>query len=408
MPPSPAAVPDPGRDPDAPAVTTAARLAAEFAEGAAHRDRDRILPAAEIHRLTEAGLFALSVPAELGGADVGVPVLTEVFRLLAAADPSIAQIPHSHYVFLELLRRQGSPAQQAFFFGEVLAGRRLANAQSERGSRTVAEDRTTLTPRSGGGYVLEGEKFYATGSLLAHWLVVRAVLPHADPLLDGSRPKAVAFVRADAPGVSVVDDWQGIGQRTTGSGTVRLERVHVPEEHVLPYTREFAAPTAYGSFAQVLHAALDAGIARAALSAAVAETARARPWFESGAEHAVDDPLLVQQAGECEITVRAAEALLREAARAVDTARTAPDAQNTAAASVATAVAKVACARAAVEASSVLFELAGTRAAAEPLGLSRFWRDARTHTLHDPTRWKVQHIGRWTLTATAPPRHGLI
>jgi alkylation response protein AidB-like acyl-CoA dehydrogenase len=68
----------------------------------------------------------------------------------------------------------------------------------------------------------------------------------------------------------------------------------------------------------------------------------------------------------------------------------------------------VACARASVEATSALFELAGTRSAAEPLNLSRYWRDARTHTLHDPIRWKVQHLGRWVVSGTVPPRHGLV
>ncbi|MDJ0108095.1 SfnB family sulfur acquisition oxidoreductase, partial [Rhodococcus erythropolis] len=63
---------------------------------------------------------------------------------------------------------------------------------------------------------------------------------------------------------------------------------------------------------------------------------------------------------------------------------------------------------ASLAATSTLFEIGGTRSAGESANLSRFWRDARTHTLHDPTRWKVQHIGRWTLSGTIPPRHGLL
>ncbi|MDX6742321.1 SfnB family sulfur acquisition oxidoreductase [Actinocorallia sp. A-T 12471] len=387
------------------AVDVARDLAARLAEEASARDLDRRLPHRELDAISDAGIFGLTVPSHLGGPDVTVPVLTEVFRLLAEADPSIAQIPHSHFVFLEALRLRGTEAQQARFFAEALAGRRFANAQSERAGRTITDDATTLTPDGRGGYVLDGEKFYATGSLFAHWLVVRAVLPHA----PGEPPrKAVAYIPADAHGVTIEDDWDALGQRTTGSGTVRLTGVEVDAQAVVPYTEIFAVPTAYGSFAQVLHAALDAGIARAALNEAVKHVARARPWFESGADRAADDPLLVQQAGELEITVRAAEALLREAAVAVDAARSAPDEANTAHASIATAVAKVATARAAVDASSALFELAGTRGALAGLNLSRFWRDARTHTLHDPARWKVQHIGRHLLDGTAPPRHGLL
>ncbi|UGQ11966.1 SfnB family sulfur acquisition oxidoreductase [Yinghuangia sp. ASG 101] len=390
---------------DAAALAAVAELADAFAVHAADRDRERRLPGPEIDRLSDAGFFGLTVPSALGGPDVRVSTLTEAFRLLARADPNIGQIPHSHFVFLEALRLQGTQRQRAYFFAEALAGRRIANAQSERTSRTITEDTTTLTRKDDGTAVLDGRKFYATGSLFAHWLAVRATVPgSATP----TPRKAVAFVRADAPGVTIIDDWDGIGQRTTGSGTVVLDGVAVAADHVVPYTEIFEQPTAYGSFAQVLHAALDAGIARAALEEAVRQAREARPWFESGADRAVDDLLLAQQAGEAEVTVRAAEALLREAAAEVDRARDEPTAASTERASVATAVAKVACARAAVDAATVLFELGGTRCAVAPPNLSRFWRDARTHTLHDPTRWKIQHIGRWLLDDVPPPRHGLL
>jgi sulfur acquisition oxidoreductase, SfnB family len=390
---------------DEEAREVARKLAASFAEQAGVRDRDRRLPAEEVARLSASGLLGITVPARYGGAEVSVATLAEVFRLLAAADASLAQIPHSHFVFLEALRLQGTERQRARFFAEALAGARFANAQAERGGRTAADDATTLRRRPGGGYVLDGEKFYSTGSLFAHWLAVRAVLAD-EPPAGGAAPKAVAFIRRDAPGVTVVDDWDGIGQRTTASGTVRLSGVLVDDDQVVPYTPIFAGPTTYGARAQVLHAALDAGIARGAVDAAVAAVGRARPWYESGAATAAEDPLVAQQAGELEITVRGAEALLREAAAAIDAAEAGLTEESAARASIATAVAKVAAARASLEASTVLFELGGTRSAAASLNLSRYWRDARTHTLHDPVRWKVQHIGRWLLSGTRPPRHG--
>ncbi|MEV8516085.1 SfnB family sulfur acquisition oxidoreductase [Dactylosporangium sp. NPDC051484] len=392
---------------DLAAVEVASALAATFARTASERDGGRRLPLAELDLLSDAGLFGLTVPKAFGGPDVNVVTLVEVFRLLAQADPSVGQIPHSHFVFLEVLRLQGTAEQQAFFFAEALAGRRFANAQSERASRTIVEDATALL-RDEEGYRLSGEKFYATGSLTAHWLAVRASLPGSPIAANGLPIKAIAYLRADTAGVSIEDDWNGIGQRTTASGTVRFSDVHVSESAVVPYTPIFDRPTSYGSFAQVLHAALDAGIARAAVDAAVVQVRQARAWFESGADRASDDSLLVQQAGELEIVVRGAEALLAVAADAVQVARLDPTEQSTASASIATATAKVACARAAVEASSALFELGGTRSAASALNLDRFWRDARTHTLHDPTRWKVQHVGRWLLNGTPPPRHGLL
>jgi SfnB family sulfur acquisition oxidoreductase len=392
----------------------ARKLAASFATGAATRDQQRLLPANELDELSASGLLGIAVPARFGGAEVPVAALTEVFRILATADASLAQIPHSHFVFLEALRLQGTDEQRARYFGEALAGARFANAQSERTTATIAEDKTTLTSQADGGFRLDGEKFYSTGALFAHWLVVRAVLAGEAPLPNGTAPKALAYIPRDANGVTVDDDWNGMGQRTTASGTVRLDGVRVDDAQVVPFSPIFAGPTTYGARAQVLHAALDAGIARGALQAAVTQVAKARPWFEAapwleaGAERAAEEPLLVQQAGEMEITVRAAEALLKHAAATIDAAETDLTEASTAEASVATAVAKVAAARASVEASSLLFELGGTRSAAESLNLSRFWRDARTHTLHDPTRWKVQHVGRWLLSGTPPPRHGTL
>lgn len=388
------------------AEETARTLASAFADQAADRDRDRCLPYAEVDELSRSGLLGITVPVHFGGAAVPMATLAEVFRALATADASLAQIPHSHFVFLEALRLAGTQDQQARFFAEALAGARFANAQTERGSHTVVQDATRLLRRETGGYLLDGEKFYSTGSQFADWLVVRAVLADAKPGQSGRLPRALAYIRRDTPGVTVTDDWDGMGQRTTASGTVRLDGVLVDEDDVVPYESIFAGPTTYGARAQVLHAALDVGIARGAIDAGAQAVAKARPWFEAGVDRAADDPLTAQRAGEVEITVRGAEALVRAGAAAIDAAERDLTDETTAHASVAVAVAKVAASRAALEAASALFELGGTRSALNALNLSRFWRDARTHTLHDPERWKVQHIGRWTLEGTPPPRHG--
>ncbi|MFE8964228.1 SfnB family sulfur acquisition oxidoreductase [Streptomyces iakyrus] len=391
-------------DGEAEALAVAAELAAEFREGAAERDARRRLPHAQVERLSTSGLLAVSVPAEFGGADVGALTLAEIFRLLATADASLAQIPQSHFVYVNVLRRQGTHDQQKFFLGEVLAGKRFGNAQSEAGTRHVQDIRTRLTPHPDGSYRLDGVKHYSTGALFADWIPVLARAE--DDTLH------VAYVPSDAPGLTVTDDWDGMGQRTTASGTVRLESVPVPADRVVPHHLTFRGPQLHGAVAQLLHAAIDVGIASGALAEA-ADFVRtmSRPWFESveeGHTTAAEDPLLIQRFGELSIRERAATALLREAARAVDVARADLTDDSAAAASIAVATAKVAAAEAAVEAGSALFEVAGTRSALDSLGLHRHWRDARTHTLHDPVRWKVQHIGRYVLNGTRPPRHGLL
>ncbi|MEV5776656.1 SfnB family sulfur acquisition oxidoreductase [Streptomyces antimycoticus] len=386
---------------DTEALKVAAALAEEFRTGAAERDARRRLPRAELDRLSASGLPAITVPAEYGGADVSAVTLAEVFRLLATADASLAQIPQSHFSYINVLRRQGTKAQQAFFFGEVLAGKRFGNAQSEAGTRHLQDIRTRLAPAADGSYTLTGVKHYSTGALFADWIPVLARAEDDD--------LHVAYVPRDAPGLTVVDDWDGMGQRTTASGTVRLEAVPVPADRVVPHHLTFRGPQLHGAEAQLLHAAIDAGIASGALAEAVTFVrTKSRPWFESGFETAAEDPLLIQRFGELALQVRGAEALLSAAARAVDTARGHLDEDTAAEASIAVAAAKVAAANAAVETGSSLFEVSGTRSALDALGLHRHWRDARTHTLHDPARWKVQHIGRYVLNGTKPPRHGLL
>lgn len=390
------------------ALEVAAKLAAEFDAEAATRDADRELPHEQVQALKQSGLLAITVPRRYGGIAASATVLAEVFRLIAHADPSLAQIPHSHFVFLEALRLQGSEEQKSYFYDQVREGALFANAQSERGPHTIDVDTTTLVQQPTGDYLLSGRKFYSTGALFADWVLVRASVTGGSTAPTASTPKAVAFVARGTHGLDVVDDWDGMGQRTTASGTVTLDDVAVPVEHVVPFSPIFDQPSVYGARAQLLHSAIDVGIATGALAAGVRQTERARPHFEADVQTAAEDSTLVTIAGELTVTVRGAQALLVEAARQVDAAAGDLTDESAAAASVAVAVAKVTAVRAAIEASNVLFELGGTRSASASANLSRYWRDARTHTLHDPTRWKLQHIGRYTLSGTPPPRHGQI
>ncbi|MGX1771478.1 SfnB family sulfur acquisition oxidoreductase [Nocardia brasiliensis] len=391
------------------AFSVAQGLAAQFAAGAAGRDRDRVLPHDEVDRLAAAGLLAVTVPAEYGGAELSPSAVAEVVRILAAADPNIAQIPHSHFVYLNLVRLAGSDAQRRRYFGQVLDGARIANAQSERGGATIAEIGTTLRPQ-GKRFRVDGSKFYCTGSLFANLLAVLTRLDDPDRRSGLEPGEYIVYLPADTPGVQIIDDWNGFGQRTTGSGTVRFDEVLVDPDQVIARSAAVRAPHAYGAFAQLLHAAIDTGIARGALTAATefVQTA-SRPWFEAGVARAVDDPLLIQRFGELSVTVTAAEATLTAAGLAVDAATgAAAEANSAARASLAVAAAKVLADRAATEVSSALFEVGGTRSAAADLNLHHFWRNARTHTLHDPVRWKYQHLGRALLHGTAPPLHGVL
>lgn len=396
------------------AIQVASDLATEFAADAAQRDENVELPFRQMEQLSASGLLAITVPAAYGGADLPPSVVAEVVRILSAADPNIGQIPHSHFVYVNLLRLAGSHDQVREYSEQLLRGARIANAQAERNTATAADIDTTLTPVEPGRLRINGTKYYCTGSLFANVLTVLTRLD--DPagvsgLADG---QYIAFVPADTPGVEIVDDWDAMGQKTTGSGTIKFDGVLVDQSQVLSRTAAVGRPSGYGAFAQLMHAAIDAGIARGALDTA-AEFARekSRPWYEAGVSRAIDDPLLIQRFGELDLTVRAAEAALAVAGMRVDATLTGgtidPDpAQRAADASLAVAAAKILADRAANEASSALFEVCGTRSTANNLNLDHFWRNARTHTSHDPVRWKFHHLGRSLLHGTPPPLHAAI
>lgn len=386
---------------DAEAIETARRLGARFAEQDARRDEGRILPHDLVEELSGSGLMAITVPKEHGGAGVTTRTLGEVFTELSAGDSSLGQIPQNHFFFVNVLAHAGTREQRKFFYAEVLGGKRFGNALSERGTKTVKDYAIGFEPQPDGSWILDGVKYYCTGSVFAHWIPVYANDPQG-------RTHA-AWVRADHPGVTVIDDWNGMGQRTTGSGTVRFAAVNVPGEHVVPVYTIFDRGEAFGAFGQYMHACVDMGIAVAALrdgKRLIRDLAR--PWWEAEVERAGDEPSVVEQFGELALRVRAARALVREAGEALDVAAANLTERTSAEASVAVAAARASADAASLSVSSEIFSLIGTRAADLSLNLSRHWRNARTHTLHDPRRWKIRHIGNWELNDVAPPRNGIV
>ncbi|HEV7306140.1 SfnB family sulfur acquisition oxidoreductase [Ensifer sp.] len=382
------------------ALQIARELAAEFAKSANERDTDRILPFDELDALAQSGLLAITVPPEYDGIDVSNAVLAEITAILSEADSSIGQIPQNHFYILEALRIDGTEEQKAYFFGRALAGDRFGNALSERGTKTVGDYETRLSP-DGPGFRLNGRKYYSTGVLFAEWVVVFA--------LDANDKLTMAFVPRGAEGLQIIDDWDGFGQRTTGSGTTVLQNVYVAADAVVRHHRGFERPTTIGSVGQIIHAGIDLGIARAAFAETL-EFVRnhARPWMDSAVERAADDPLTIARVGQLAIRLEAATAILERAGKKVDIAQVNGTEQSVIDATLAVAAAKVLTTEIALEASNTLFELAGTASTRIGLNLDRHWRNARTHTLHDPVRWKHHVVGNYHLNGVAPPKNGAL
>jgi SfnB family sulfur acquisition oxidoreductase len=382
------------------AIAIAQALAAKFAPGAAERDRERRLPFAELDEFSQSGLWGISVPKAYGGAGVSYATLAEVTAIVSAADSAIGQIPQNHYYMVEALRLDGSEQQKEFLFKCVLDGDRFGNAFTEVGTRTILDLKTRLSI-DGKKFRLNGRKYYATGAIFAHWVPVVA--------FDEQQRFVIAFVKRDARGVTLIDDWTCMGQRTTASGSAIFDNVVVEPLEVVLHQAAFDRPTPMGPVAQILHAAIDTGIARAALADTIHFVRNyTRPWIDSGQEHGYEDMYTIAMVGDLQMRVHTCDAMLERAGHAIDRAAADPNEDTVAAASVAVAEIKALSTEVSIFATNKLFELAGTRATLDEYNLHRHWRNARAHTVHDPVRWKFHAIGNFALNGIKPPRHGAL
>jgi len=383
------------------ALEAAHALAAVAREHAAKRDQQRKLPWSLIEAFTQSGLGSLSIPREFGGPQVSYVTLAEVFAIISAADPALGQIPQNQVGILNLILNTATQAQKEQLFGSVLQGWRIGNAGPERGSKNTLDLKARITA-DGDAFVINGQKFYSTGALFAHWIAVKA--------LNEAGKQVIAFVQRATPGLRVVDDWSGFGQRTTASGTVLLNNVRVDADLVVDNWRLNESPNIQGAVSQLIQAAIDLGIAREAIADTVRFVReRSRPWIDAKVERNSDDPYVIADIGKLSIELHAAEALLRKAGRVLDEVSASPvDAQAAAGASIAVAEAKVLSTELSLLASEKLFELSGSRATLAEFNLDRHWRNARVHTLHDPVRWKYHAIGAYRLNGTLPARHSWI
>lgn len=374
------------------AVAAAQEAAAQIALLAEPLEGEFQPPLQQANLLSVYGVTALGVPAAHGGPGASVATQTEVVRIISAADGGIGQLLQLHNMMQRSLFLSSNEELKALLAVDLLLGKRFGNALAEVGGKNKFDFGTRLTRSDDGRLHLNGRKFYSTGCYLAHWIVVYA------QGLEGTLTPVV--VARDAPGVSVLDDWQAFGQRNSESGTTLFENVEVDERFVIR-----SEPRRTGlTFAQIQHAAIDTGIAAGALAAAVKYLREnARPWVESGVDKASEEPHVIRQVGEFAVAVRSAEALLAYAGATFDRHDAQPldeDLQNELI--LAVAAARHQSDQAALRISSELFGLLGASASLEKWNLDRFWRNARVHTTHDPIRWRLHHVGDFYLNGTPP------
>ncbi|TCW83370.1 acyl-CoA dehydrogenase [Burkholderia sp. SRS-46] len=378
-------------DPDA-----LARVIAALRGSAAARDRAGGHAAQEKQWLADAGLLTLAVPRAFGGQEAAWPAIYDAIRQLARVDSALAHLVGFQCLQVVSIDVWGDPAQRARYLRGTVEHRWWwGNAVNPLDTRLVA----TATPD--GGYRLDGVKGFCSGTRGSQRMTVSAYDPVAGRTVFG-------VLSTGRAGITVNDDWDPIGQRQTDSGSVVFDGVTLAPDEVLHRSETPPTPraTVRTLVSQLVLTNLFVGLAEGALAEAREYVLRdGRPWLQAGVERASDDPYTLQRFGDLRVRAVAAAALADRAADALQRAWTLHDALTAdARAEVALAVseAKIVAQRAALENGEALFDACGARATGAALGLDRFWRNARTHTLHDPLDYRLRDVGRFALTGALP------
>ena len=370
----------------------------KIAEANVERERDRTFPHEQVRLLNDAAFGTVRIPLIRGGFGAS---LEQTFLLLAdlgEADANISHIWRNHLAFVE--DRLNAPVSDTndVWMNRFLGGEFVGGGWTEANNLTLANLATTVTAEDD-HFLVTGAKYYATGSLYADWLDVLG--------RDADGELLTALVRVDDPGVTLVDDWRGFGQRTTASGTARYERVRADRGDVFPAAERF---TYQGHFYQIAMLSVLTGITRAALrDGSSALLGRKRNYPQGLTDVPSDDAQLLAVIGEVSADAFAADAALTLAGRALDRIVSAQIGGGAAAvrrrvidAEVAVTQAQLVIIAAALRATTAIFDALGASGVSEERGLDRHWRNARTLASHNPRVYKARILGDWLINGKDP------
>jgi alkylation response protein AidB-like acyl-CoA dehydrogenase len=378
------------------AFEIADQLATAFAQSAVERDKRGGTAKTERDLLRASGLLNVTIPADLGGWGMEWPDTMKLIRLFARVDSSIAQLFGFQHLMLASVSLYGSRAQTEELFSATVRKQWFwGNALNP------LDKRTTLTSKNGTGYLINGRKSFCSGALDSDMLIVSAIRSVDEKFM-------VAAIPSDRPGIRILDDWDAMGQRQTDSGTVEFCDVATSQEEFLKTPGPLGSVRASlrSCIAQLILSNIFLGIAEGAQEEARNYTlAQTRPWIASTGQNATQDPYILANYGDFFVSLQAAQALTDIAGESLQRAWESGDTitenqRGKCALDVATS--KVITSRAGLEITSRMFEVMGARAAAGPARVDRFWRNLRTHTLHDPVDYKTRELGDWALNRQLP------
>jgi alkylation response protein AidB-like acyl-CoA dehydrogenase len=367
---------------------------------AVDRDRANLAPHTEVRLLKDSGLVTLLGPVASGGGGQTWETAYQVIRIVARGDGSIGQLLGYHYLWAWAARLVGTDEQIAaveelYTTNNFLFGGAVNPRDSDL---TVVEEGDEL--------VFTGNKSFSTGGQVADLTVLEGVLAGTDTHI-------FAIVPTDQPGIVFGDDWDNLGQRLTESGSVAIQGVRVPWAAAAGFVEKVFQPLIYNTLnvpaIQLVFTNFYLGITQGALETASAYTrtnTRAWPYGGDNKDRATDEWYLLEGYGQLQSKLWADEAVADRAGTEISEVLHAPREDLTARRrgeiAVLIAAAKLRAIEDGLETTAKIYELTGARATANAVGLDIFWRNLRTHSLHDPAAYKKREVGQYVLLNEVP------
>lgn len=369
--------------------------------GTLEREKNRILPHEQIQWLKEAGFGAVRVPKAFGGGGVSQKQLFQLLIELAKADSNVVQALRGHFAFVEDRLNAHKTEDQTVWFQRFVKGDLVGNAWTEIGNVEIGNVGTRVTENKQGQLVVNGQKYYATGTIFADWIDLFA-------LDETINQHVIAVVSTQANGIQISDDWDGFGQRTTGSGTLIIQNVAINRDHILPFENRFKYQTA---FYQVVHLATLAGIALSAVDIFTQEVRkRSRIYSHGNAQLVREDAQILQVIGKASAQAYAAETIVLRTAEALDAAYfnhfegdENADLRANDRAELESSQGQVVISELVLKLTTELFNALGASASTTEKQLDRFWRNARVVSSHNPLIYKEKVIGDWEVNQAPLP-----
>ena len=364
-------------------------LIAEVKADLATRDaQGEQAPSSIVHYLKTQKIGALRLPLSHGGQGLNIEELFAVIMALGAADSEVAHIFHSHFQFTEDVLKHPDPAYRELWFERIGQGAMISNALAEPSTHNVGSGKlNTHIVQGQGGLYLEGQKYFTTGTLHADYVLVWAQ-SHLEKLCH-------VVVPTDRQGVSIQDNWLGIGQRYTASGTTTFEHVRIHEHEI-----RWAQPESRVNkpFAQLYIQAIIAGQTQAIEQRAAALLQNRKRTFSYGSTaHPNEEPLFLEKVGEISALAFLIEQGILKAARSLDQVvayLNQPEYEDKLKfAAIETAKVKVAIDPLALKAANLMFEVIGASEMGKDTLNDRYWRNIRTLSTHNPVSLKAKVLG---------------